>query len=325
MRKLSETLPDRPLDKEKIRIGRAPDGDIILDGDMNVSRNHAEVLKGPAGWSVLDLGSFNGTFVNGERIKEKELRDGDKITIGEYTLSLRCEAVQRRPAPGAHPSSAWDGTLPAGSLPAAPAPASAAKDSSQGEEEFSTMILGPRESRPGPAAARAEPAPKPPAKPTVADAEDPFAITGILKAPVKSEAPAIRASADPDLEEGCIEIEIEALPVWEKNRVTKLAVGAAAACAIAGLAALFSADFRGLLLSAPRINFHVVPGDAQVYVNGRAMPRPGSGTLQNAPSGGLNVRVSHPDYPEDRTIELVAGFFKRSFEVKSDQAGISAK
>ena len=67
------------------RIGRAPDNDIALD-DLQVSRYHAELLSTPAGLKLVDLGTRNGTFVNGRRISNFDLRQGDLLSFGRHQL-----------------------------------------------------------------------------------------------------------------------------------------------------------------------------------------------------------------------------------------------
>ena len=58
-----------PLSAETTRIGRQPDNDIALTGDLDVSRHHAELRRNPDGsFEIIDLGSHGGTFVNSERI-----------------------------------------------------------------------------------------------------------------------------------------------------------------------------------------------------------------------------------------------------------------
>ncbi len=66
-------------------IGRASDNVVHLL-DEAVSRHHAEVVPGPRGYLLRDLGSENGIFVNGERAPEHVLREGDVIQIGARTL-----------------------------------------------------------------------------------------------------------------------------------------------------------------------------------------------------------------------------------------------
>ena len=57
-------------------------------GDSNVSRRHAELTRNAAGWHIADLGSTNGTRVNGMRVSEQDLANGDAITMGLVTLTF---------------------------------------------------------------------------------------------------------------------------------------------------------------------------------------------------------------------------------------------
>jgi two-component system, NtrC family, response regulator AtoC len=82
-----------------VLIGRAPEADLQLT-DETASRNHAKIITADGAARLHDLGSHNGTFVNGERVEgTRALLSGDVITIGEMTLVLN---AQRR-APAAHP------------------------------------------------------------------------------------------------------------------------------------------------------------------------------------------------------------------------------
>jgi ABC-type multidrug transport system ATPase subunit/pSer/pThr/pTyr-binding forkhead associated (FHA) protein len=69
----------------RVRIGRAPDNDIVLD-DLLVSRYHAELRRTGAGMRVVDLGSSNGTFHNGSRVSDTEMRPGDRLSVGRHEM-----------------------------------------------------------------------------------------------------------------------------------------------------------------------------------------------------------------------------------------------
>lgn len=76
------------LDSNTTAAGRHPDADIFLD-DVTVSRRHLQFLRAGTVFSVRDLGSLNGTFLNGERIEtEVVLHDGDEVQIGKYRLTF---------------------------------------------------------------------------------------------------------------------------------------------------------------------------------------------------------------------------------------------
>jgi hypothetical protein len=70
-----------PVGEDPVTLGRMPDCDIVL-GDPNVSRRHAEVRRRGNDFIVIDLGSTNGTKVNGAGVRERRLNDGDQITLG---------------------------------------------------------------------------------------------------------------------------------------------------------------------------------------------------------------------------------------------------
>jgi hypothetical protein len=77
-----------PLDKDTVTIGRLPASDITI-ADPGASRSHAEVRATDGGYEVVDLGSTNGTLVNGRRVGEQPLEDGDRITIGRTVIDFR--------------------------------------------------------------------------------------------------------------------------------------------------------------------------------------------------------------------------------------------
>ena len=77
-----------PLTRAVTVLGRAADVDVPLD-DAGVSRRHAEIHVTDDRYRVVDLGSTNGTFVDGERVTAGELRDGSTITVGRSRLVFR--------------------------------------------------------------------------------------------------------------------------------------------------------------------------------------------------------------------------------------------
>jgi ABC-type multidrug transport system ATPase subunit len=76
-----------------LRIGREPGNDLVLD-DLRVSRNHARVGMGPDGTLLEDLGSQNGTFVNGVRVERVRLADGDLVGIGGFTFRFQAGRLE---------------------------------------------------------------------------------------------------------------------------------------------------------------------------------------------------------------------------------------
>jgi hypothetical protein len=72
---------------ERTTIGRSPDCDVFLD-DVTVSRKHAVLVGEGERFSVEDLGSLNGTFLNRKRIEKAPVEDGDELQIGKYRLTF---------------------------------------------------------------------------------------------------------------------------------------------------------------------------------------------------------------------------------------------
>jgi pSer/pThr/pTyr-binding forkhead associated (FHA) protein len=74
------------LERDTTSVGRAPESDVFLD-DVTVSRKHARIVRRPDGsFSVSDVGSLNGTYVNGEQVDETKLATGDEVQIGMFKL-----------------------------------------------------------------------------------------------------------------------------------------------------------------------------------------------------------------------------------------------
>ena len=69
-----------------VTIGRASDAVFFLD-DVTVSRRHAVLEAGEAGYRITDLGSLNGTYLNGERVETAVLRHGDELRIGRFCIT----------------------------------------------------------------------------------------------------------------------------------------------------------------------------------------------------------------------------------------------
>src|SRR5262245_49188854 len=74
-------------DHQEIIVGRSSDLDMVLVEDM-VSRRHARIACSDQQITIEDLGSTNGTFVNGEKIKRATLKEGDRVLIGTSILKV---------------------------------------------------------------------------------------------------------------------------------------------------------------------------------------------------------------------------------------------
>lgn len=127
-----KVVKDYPLEKERVTLGRLPENDIHLD-DKAASSRHAAILTVLNDSFIEDLGSTNGTFVNGKVVKKHALQNSDVITIGrhelkfeasegeedeadfEKTMIIRPTAKKAEPEPAAAPAAPAAG-LPRGKL-----------------------------------------------------------------------------------------------------------------------------------------------------------------------------------------------------------------
>ena len=163
-----------PLDKDRVTIGRKPQNDIPIE-NLAVSGEHACIVTILNDSFLEDLGSTNGTLVNGNQVKKHILQNNDVIEIGKYKMKYVVEAqgggghapaddfektmVMRAPARPAAPPKA-EVAQPAPKPAPAPAPAAAPKPAPAPAPK-----AAPAPKPPAPAAASAAPAPKPAAAP----------------------------------------------------------------------------------------------------------------------------------------------------------------
>jgi pSer/pThr/pTyr-binding forkhead associated (FHA) protein len=132
-------LKEIPLIKERTTIGRKPHNDIQID-NLAISGEHAAVITILNDSFLEDMGSTNGTFVNGQSIKKHFLQNGDTIELGKYRLKYVAEVPQQTSnadfektmilRPGAAQKPAAEPVAPA------PAPAVTSSPPSVGEPAF---------------------------------------------------------------------------------------------------------------------------------------------------------------------------------------------
>ena len=131
-----------PLDKERITIGRKPDNDIPID-NLAVSGKHALIITILDDSFLEDLGSTNGSYVNGKLIKKHALKDGDVIAIGKHELKYVNEHATAdddefektmiiKPGSASAAVAAAKAAEKAGAAPVAPVPAPAGKGAAPG-------------------------------------------------------------------------------------------------------------------------------------------------------------------------------------------------
>ena len=130
-----------------VRIGRAPENDIVVS-DPTASRQHAELRNTAGGYRIVDLDSSHGTFVNGQRVTDAALSEGDTVQVGSATFRLIGQELQEVIDTGAGeapPPAAVVGAPPGGAGPGAhageqPAPAAAPPDDGDGALEIPYAI-----------------------------------------------------------------------------------------------------------------------------------------------------------------------------------------
>jgi predicted component of type VI protein secretion system len=175
-----------PIDKERIMIGRKAQNDIQIE-NLAVSGEHACIVTILADSFLEDLGSTNGTLVNGNQVKKHILQNNDVIEIGKYKMKYVVEPVATAAAGQAAPAEDFEKTMvmrapkavAAAPKPAAPAPAAPA----------------PKPAAPAPAPAAA--APKPAAPAPAAPAPKPAAPAPAPAAAAPKPAPAPAPAAPP--------------------------------------------------------------------------------------------------------------------------------
>ena len=83
----------RRLSATTLRIGRAPENDIVVS-DPTVSRQHAEIRNVSGAYRIVDLDSSHGTFLNGQRVTDEALSEGDIVRVGSSTFRLAGQELQ---------------------------------------------------------------------------------------------------------------------------------------------------------------------------------------------------------------------------------------
>jgi len=99
--KVRPETPDEstfPLTDRTVTIGRDPDSDVVMDLHSAASRQHAQVYLLSGQWRIRDLGSANGTSLNGSNIEDSILKPGDEIEVGETKMIFVDEKPASQPA-----------------------------------------------------------------------------------------------------------------------------------------------------------------------------------------------------------------------------------
>lgn len=155
------------LTDEVMNLGRDITNQLVIN-DREVSRHHLRFVRGADGFTMEDLGSTNGTFINGRRVTGSTLlKNGDMIGLGE-TVTLGYEVVRAGMSSPAYPTpgAGAQPTVPAAAAPQAPAAASPYQPPAQ---------AAPPPAQQPPAASPYQPPAQPAAQPYQAPQPDPYA------------------------------------------------------------------------------------------------------------------------------------------------------
>ena len=178
-----------PLDKERITIGRRPQNDIQIE-NLAVSGEHACVVTILNDSFLEDLGSTNGTLVNGNPIKKHILQNNDVVEIGKYKMKYVVEAA----AAGQSAQDDFERTMVMKSIPgkpAAPRAAAAPTSPPTGAPRPAAAAVAPPTFTPRPAAAPTSPptgAPRPAAATPLTSPPRPAAPAAAAQKPAVAEA-----------------------------------------------------------------------------------------------------------------------------------------
>lgn len=85
------------IESDETVVGRRSDADIVLN-DLYVSRHHARIVRKNGKYQLVDLNSTHGTFINGQRVEEHPLRDGDQVRLGRKELLFGTRLSELRPS-----------------------------------------------------------------------------------------------------------------------------------------------------------------------------------------------------------------------------------
>lgn len=169
------------VDRDRLVLGRSSQCDVVF-ADSGMSRRHAEIAADGDGYVVRDLGSMNGVLYEGERVQERRLEDGARLTIGSVDLRCRIDA-QTRPA-----EVVFDESIPADAL-------QSMVDMDELERRIGRRGATAPPGAPRPAAApAAAPASPPPVERTLAE----LAAGAWIAEPLREAAEALLSARDLD-------------------------------------------------------------------------------------------------------------------------------
>ena len=177
--------------RDGLTLGRVAGCDIVID-DTKASRRHARIIAQDGVVEVEDLGSSNGTMLNGKPVQRRVLRDGDEIQIGATRIVYLAQAMAQKPQPKSDDLDLFGDDEPAAGDAAGPA----------AEDGDDLDFASPAAAAPAPApmpAANQPAAPPSPPRATVEFADEVVEVRKVAATPQRGASPSTASSGEPQL------------------------------------------------------------------------------------------------------------------------------
>ncbi len=176
--------------RDGLTLGRVAGCDIVID-DTKASRRHARIVAQDGVVEVEDLGSSNGTMLNGKPVQRRVLRDGDEIQIGATRIVYLAQAVAQKPPAKSDDLDLFGDDEPAAAGAAGPA------DEEGDDLDFASPAAAPAPA-PSPMPAPKQPS-APPPRATVEFADEVVEVRKVAATPQRGAAPSAASSGEPQL------------------------------------------------------------------------------------------------------------------------------
>src|SRR4249920_2000760 len=135
-------IREYPLTKERTTLGRKPHNDIVID-NLAISGEHAMIMTILNDSFLEDLGSTNGTLVNGQPVKKHFLQNNDVIELGKYKLKYMAEGVQQAASADFEKTMVLRAPPGGGAVAGAPPGAKAPEESQPVAKNFGDTVVNP--------------------------------------------------------------------------------------------------------------------------------------------------------------------------------------
>ena len=177
--------------RDGLTLGRVAGCDIVID-DTKASRRHARIIAQDGVVEVEDLGSSNGTMLNGKPVQRRVLRDGDEIQIGATRIVYLAQAMAQKPQPKSDDLDLFGDDEPVAGDAAGPA------DEDGDDLDFASPAAVAPAPAPMPAAKQPAAPPSPP-RATVEFADEVVEVRKVAATPQRGASPSSASSGEPQL------------------------------------------------------------------------------------------------------------------------------